>query len=116
MRKLVDISLTVTLMIQMSSQITGQEVHEYSGMIMFALFLVHQYLNRKWYGALLKGKYNLRRSFGTAVTLALLVSFVMTAFSGIIMSETFPALNVEELTSFARLAHLSCSYLSFTLM
>ena len=103
-------------MIQMSSQITGQEVHEYSGIIMFALFLVHQYLNRKWYGALLKGKYNLRRSFGTAVTLALLVSFVMTAFSGIIMSETFPALNVEELTSFARLAHLLCSYLSFTLM
>lgn len=103
-------------MLQMSSQITGQEAHEYSGMIMFVLFLVHQYLNRRWYGALLKGKYTLRRLFGTVVNLALLVSFVMTAFSGIIMSENFPELNIEELTSFARLAHLSCSYLSFTLM
>ncbi|MBQ6919856.1 MAG: hypothetical protein IJQ74_05950, partial [Synergistaceae bacterium] len=92
MRKLVDISLTVTLMIQMSYQVTGQEVHEYSGIIMFALFLVHQYLNRRWFGALFKGKYTLLRSVNTAVTLALLVSFVMTAFSGIIMSENFPAL------------------------
>ena len=103
-------------MIQMSYQVTGQEVHEYSGIIMFALFLVHQYLNRRWFGALFKGKYTLLRSVNTAVTLALLVSFVMTAFSGIIMSENFPALNIESLTSFARLAHLSCSYLSFTLM
>ena len=103
-------------MFQMSLQITEQAAHEYSGIIMFVLFLVHQYLNRKWYGALFKGKYNLRRSFGTAVTLALLASFLMTAFSGIIMSENFPELNIEELTSFARLTHLSCSYLSFVLM
>ena len=103
-------------MLQMSSQVTGQEAHEYSGIIMFALFLVHQYLNRKWFGALFKGRYTLLRSVNTAVTLALLVSFVMTGFSGIIMSENFPALNIEALTSFARLAHLSCSYLSFTLM
>ncbi len=108
-------------MLLMSRQITeydGAErsLHEYIGVAMFVLFLIHQYLNRKWYGALLRGKYNVRRVFGTIVNISLLVSFVMTAFSGVIMSENFPALNIDELSSFARLAHLSCSYLSFVLM
>lgn len=115
-RRIVDILLTVTLMLQMSLQVTEQEFHEYSGIFMFVLFLVHQYLNRRWYGALLKGKYTLLRSFSTFINLSLLISFVMTAFSGIIMSENFPALNIEALTSFARLAHLCCAYLSFVLM
>ena len=116
LRRIVDILMTIALMLLMSSQVTGQEAHEYTGITMFTLFLIHQYLNRRWYGALLKGKYTLLRSFSTAVNFTLLASFVTTAFSGIIMSENFPSLNIESLTSFARLAHLSCSYLSFTLM
>ena len=115
-RRIVDILMTIALMLLMSSQVTGQEAHEYTGITMFTLFLIHQYLNRRWYGALLKGKYTLLRSFSTAVNFTLLASFITTAFSGIIMSENFPSLNIESLTSFARLAHLSCSYLSFTLM
>ena len=108
--------MTAALMLLMSSQVTGQTAHEYTGIIMFVLFLIHQYLNRKWYGALLKGHYTMLRSFSTVINFALLVSFLLTAFSGIIMSESFPSLNIEALTSFARLIHLSCSYLSFTLM
>ena len=116
MRRVVDVLMTVALMLLMSSQVTGQEAHEYTGITMFALFIVHQCLNRRWYGALLKGRYTLLRSFNTAVSLTLLFTFIMAAFSGIIMSENFPSLNIESLTSFARLAHLSCTYLSFTLM
>lgn len=115
-RRIVDVLLTLALMLQMSSQVTGQEAHEYNGIIMFCVFLVHQWLNRRWYGAILSGKYTLFRAVSTAVTLTLTATFITTAFSGIIMSENFPALNIEALTSFARLAHLSCSYLSFVLM
>ena len=97
-------------------QITEQTAHEYSGIFMFVLFLIHQYLNRKWYGALFKGKYNLLRAFSTFINLSLLAAFLITAFSGIIMSENFPELNIESMMSFARLAHLSCAYLSFVLM
>lgn len=116
LKRIIDILMTVALMLLMSSQVTGQTPHEYTGIIMFVLFLIHQYLNRKWYGALLKGHYTMLRSFSTVINFALLVSFLLTAFSGIIMSESFPSLNIEALTSFARLTHLSCSYLSFTLM
>jgi hypothetical protein len=115
-RRIIDILLTIALMLMMSKQITEQAGHEYIGIVMFVLFLIHQYLNRRWYGALLKGRYTPNRILSTLVNFSLLLSFVMTAFSGIIMSENFPSLNVEALTSFAREAHLVCSYMSFVLM
>ena len=115
-RRIIDILMTIALMLLMSKQITEQSGHEYTGIIMFVLFVVHQYLNRKWYSSILKGRYSLARAFTLLVNLALLVSFVTTAFSGIVMSENFPSLNVEALTSFAREAHLVCSYSSFVLM
>ena len=115
-RRVIDILMTLTLMLLMSMQITEQVGHEYLGIFMFVLFLIHQYLNRRWYGALLKGKYTAARFFSTVTNFALLISFLLTAFSGIIMSENFPELNIDPLYSFARLAHLSCAYLSFVLM
>ena len=108
--------MTTALMLLMSKQITEQAGHEYVGIIMFALFLIHQWLNRKWYSSLFRGKYTANRVLSVCVNITLLVSFMMTAFSGIIISENFPALNVDALTSFARTAHLCCSYLSFVLM
>ncbi|MBQ6112589.1 MAG: DUF4405 domain-containing protein [Synergistaceae bacterium] len=115
-KRIVDILMTASMMLLMSMQITEQEWHEYIGVFMFALVLLHMYLNRIWYKALFKGRYSLLRSFGVVVNFALLAAFFMSVFSGIIMSESFPALNVESLTSFARVAHLSSSYLCFVLM
>ena len=115
-RRIVDVLMTVALMLLMSKQITEQAGHEYVGIFMFVLFLIHQWLNRRWYSSLFKGKYTANRVLIVSVNIALLVSFVMTAFSGIIISENFPELNVEALTSFARTTHLCCSYLSFVLM
>ena len=108
--------MTVALMLLMSKQITEQAGHEYVGIFMFVLFLIHQWLNRRWYSSLFKGKYTANRVLSMSVNIALLVSFVMTAFSGIMISENFPELNIEALTSFARTTHLCCSYLSFVLM
>ena len=120
-RRVVDVLMTISLMLLMSRQITEfdeaeKSLHEYIGVFMFVLFLVHQYLNRRWYGALLKGRYNQRRIFSTVINFSLLASFILTAFSGIIMSENFQSLNIDALYDFARLAHLSASYLSFVLM
>ena len=115
-RRIIDVLMTVTLMLMMSLQVMSQAAHEYLGVFMFVLFVVHQYLNRRWYGALFKGKYNLRRCVSAMVNITLLCSFVMTAFSGIVMSESFPALNFEDSLSFVRLTHLCCAYLSFVLM
>lgn len=116
MRRAVDVLMTIALMLLMSKQITEQAGHEYAGITMFVLFVVHQWLNCRWYGSLFKGRYTANRVLSTTINISLLVSFLMTAFSGIMISENFPELNIEALTSFARTAHLCCSYLSFVLM
>lgn len=116
LRITLDIAMTAALILLMSLQIVEDMAHEYLGMIFGALVIIHTYLNRNWYLALFRGKYNLLRSFRTFVNLAMMISLLLTMFSGIIISESLPALNIDSLTSFARVSHLSSSYLSFLLM
>jgi hypothetical protein len=42
----------------MAYQVTGEVLHEWIGMGMTALVIIHQIFNRKWYGAIFKGKHN----------------------------------------------------------
>lgn len=66
LRRAIDIGMTVLLLLQMAYQVTGEAAHEWLGMAMTALVIVHQILNRRWYGAMLKGKYNAYRATGQA--------------------------------------------------
>ena len=54
-RRIVDICMTILLLCLMAYQVTGEEAHEWIGMVMTALVVVHQILNRRWYGAIFKG-------------------------------------------------------------
>ena len=60
---IIDISMTLLLPLLMAYSLIGEAFHEVVGIAMFVLFIVHHILNRKWYGALFKGKYNARRIF-----------------------------------------------------
>ena len=51
-RKIVDAAMTVVLLFLMAYQVTGEAAHEWIGVSMTILVIVHQILNRKWYGAL----------------------------------------------------------------
>ncbi len=57
-KRIVDAAMTVLLLLLMAYQVTGEMAHEWIGMGMTVLVIIHQILNRKWYGALFKGKYN----------------------------------------------------------
>ena len=65
MKRTVDAAMTILLLCLMAYQVTGEAAHEWIGMSMTALVIVHQILNRKWYGSLLKGKYNAYRILST---------------------------------------------------
>lgn len=54
---IVDLLMTVLLMLLMAFELIGREEHEWLGVGMFAAFVVHHILNRKWTAHLLKGKY-----------------------------------------------------------
>ena len=109
--------MTVLLLCLMAYQVTGEMTHEWIGMGMTVLIIIHQILNRKWYGALFKGKYRPYRILSTTLNILLLLSFLLTAFCGMSMSGyAVPFLYGMAPVSFVRRTHLSMSHWSFVLM
>ena len=116
-RRIADVAMTVLLLCRMAYQVTGEMAHEWIGMGMTFLVVIHQILNRKWYGALFKGKYNPYRSVTTILNTLRLVSFALTAFCGMAMSGyAVPFLYGMAPVSFVRSMHLSMSHWAFVLM
>ena len=116
-KRIVDAAMTVLLLCLMAYQVTGEMAHEWIGMGMTVLVIIHQILNRKWYGALFKGKYNPYRSMTTVLNILLMASFALTAFCGMSMSSyAVPFLYGMAPVSFVRRMHLSMSHWAFVLM
>ena len=114
---MIDIAMTVLLPMLMAYSLIGETFHEVVGTAIFVLFIIHHILNRKWYGALFKGKYNARRVFQTTLDMLLLVSMILQPISGFMMSKhlyTFlPALPIS---AQARSIHMLLAYWGYTLM
>ena len=116
-KRVVDVALTVTLLLLMAFQVTEQFAHEWLGITMFALTIVHQILNRRFYAAIFKGRYSPLRVFQLVVNLLLLLSFLCTALSGMMMSRfATPFMNGLLPSSVVRQGHLAMSHWSFVLM
>ncbi len=116
-KRVIDIALTVILLLLMAFQVTEQLAHEWLGISMFALTIVHQVLNRRFYAAIFKGKYSPLRIFQLIVNILLLLSFVCTALSGMMMSRfATPFMNGLLPSSVVRQGHLALSHWSFVLM
>ena len=111
----IDLFMTITLLLLMLFQITGQQVHEYLGMIMLILFLGHNFLNRKWYRYLFKGKYRFYHYIQTILNISILVMMLGLGYSGMVMAQYLP-FSISGSLSLARRLHLACSYWGFVLM
>lgn len=116
-KRVLDIALTITLLLLMSFQVTKQFAHEWLGVAMLVLTILHQILNRRFYTALFKGKYTPVRVLQLVVNVLLLLSFFCTAASGMMMSRyAAPFLNGIVKASFTRQVHVALSHWSFVLM
>ena len=116
-KHIVDVLLGVGLLLLMSYQVTGEAGHEWTGIVMTVLMILHQILNRKWYAALFKGKYTPLRTVQTLVNAALVICFVLTALCGINMSvHAVPFLSEFMRASLGRRLHLTLSHWCFVLM
>lgn len=106
----VDISMTILSVILMGGTVLfpNDKVHQILGMVLLALWAVHIALNRKWYGAVLKGKYNPYRILQTVINLSILVCTILLAVSGMMMAWFLPE-SVNVPLGFARTAHLLSS-------
>ena len=72
----VDICMTICLLLLMPYSMISETAHEWIGMIMFFLFVVHHILNRRWLTAITKGKYRLFRIIQTVIAFVMFVLMI----------------------------------------
>ena len=115
----VDISMTILSVILMGGNylFPADIVHEILGLALFLLWAVHISLNRRWYGAIFKEKYNPYRVMQTFINCGILICTIFLMISGIILSNhIFTFLNIQGGLGFARVAHLLASHWYYLFM
>ena len=116
-KRIIDIFMTLILIPLMAYQVTGETMHEWLGVSMVTIVIVHQVLNRKWYVGIFKGNYNSYRILSIIIDVLLIISFALTSISGISMSNhAVPFLYNMINVNTARVMHLAFSYWAFILM
>lgn len=113
----VDAAMTVLLLLLMAFELVDRAVHEWIGVGMFFLFVLHHLLNRGWTKRLFQGKYTPYRMPQTAVAalvfLAMLGSFASAVF---ISQEVFAFLPIRQGMALGRTVHLLCAYWGYLLL
>lgn len=110
-----DIAMTILSIILMGGTVLfpDDRVHQCLGMTMLVLWIVHTVLHRRWYGALLKGKYNPYRILQLVINLGITISCVLVMISGLSMAWFLPTgFGLE----YARTIHLVSTHWYFLFM
>jgi hypothetical protein len=102
--------MTALLLFAMAYRITGDAPHEWIGVAVFILFVVHNVINWRWYRGLFRGKYDFRRMVNTAVNLLLLATMMMLVISGVLLSRTVFAFMGFSGGMGVRQAHTTAAY------
>ena len=114
-----DIMMTLVSIVLMGGNFLfpAEIVHEILGVGLFVLWSVHITLNRRWYSAIFRGKYNPYRVMQTFINCCILICTIFLMISGIILSnQLFTFLNIQSGLGFARIAHLLASHWYYLFM
>ena len=107
--------MTVMFLFLMSYSLIGESLHEWLGIGMFALFILHHILNHKWSSRLFKGKYTPYRILQTVLVALALVSMLGSMVSGVVLSRNVLSfLLITGGQSWARTLHMLSAYWGFT--
>lgn len=108
---LTDIGMTICLLLLMPYSLLGESAHEWIGIAMLVLFIVHHILNRKWLISITKGKYTLFRSVQTALAIIMFALMTGSMISGILLSNhIFKMIRIDGIYMMARQMHMFCAY------
>ena len=114
---LTDIAMTASILLLMTYGLFGEAAHEWIGVAMFALFILHHILNSHWNRNLFKGKYTAIRILQTILVIVVLFFILGSMFSGIILSRhVFQSITIRGWRPFARNLHMISAYWGFVLM
>ncbi len=116
LRVIIDVLMPFILIFLMGFMITGDFLHEVIGTIMIMLWVVHNYLIRRWYMTLTKGHYTLLRTINTMMNFLLLICAFYLMYSGVIISShVFSFMNIEMGMTTASKIHVVSAYWCFVL-
>lgn len=114
---IIDFIITLILLTQMAFIYTGQEIHEYTGVLLFVLFIIHHLLNLNWFKTLFNARYSCYRGLLLIINLLILLSVLGLGISGIAMARyTFNEISLNISTSLARKIHMVTAYSSYILI
>ncbi len=107
----VDAGMTAALLLLMTYELIGDKIHEWLGVGMFVLFVLHHVLNRRWWAGLLKGKYSLLRVWQTLLVSLVLAAMLGSMVSGVILSRyALSFLPVRGMKTLGRTLHMLSAY------
>lgn len=110
-RWIIDALMTLLLLLLMGYSLIGEVIHEWLGIAMLALLIIHHAMNLAWYRSLGKGRFSAYRCVQATLNGLLLLAAAGATLSGIVLSryalDFLPLHSGEEL---AQTIHLPCSY------
>lgn len=110
-------AMTVCLMLLMAYSLIGEQAHEWIGMAMFALFILHHWLNRRWLAALRRGRYTAYCILQTVTAGLVCLCMVGAMVSAVVISRTvFAFLPPVGNVAVGRTLHLLAAYWGFVCM
>ena len=113
-----DILMTILSIILMGGTVLfpDDRIHQIFGISLIVLWVVHIILNRRWYKALSKGKYQPYRIMQLVVNCGVLICALFLMISGLLMAWFIPADWVGGALGFARTTHLLASHWYYIFM
>lgn len=112
----VDVAMFVLFLLLMEYHLLPDVTHEWLGISVFVLFVVHNALNYKWYAVMFKGKHSVMRIIQTVLNFLLVITMLLCMISALFVSrELFAGLNLQA-GMFGRTLHMKASAWTFILM
>jgi hypothetical protein len=109
--------MIVLLMAQMGRHFWGNAAHEWIGVGMFVLFIVHHVLNVNGYKTVFKGKYTPYRIVQLIINVLVFAAMIGLMVSGIMLSQqVFVLFPISGGKSFARILHMLATHWGLVLM
>lgn len=116
LKPIIDILMTFALLLLMSYELLDSTAHEVVGVVMFVLFIIHHALNINWAKHLTKGRQSPIRIFQISLVLLVLISFIGSIVSGVIVLRHLVAfLNIKS-TYLTNRIHMLSAYWGFVFM
>lgn len=113
---IVDIAMYLIFVALIQEPLWSDGLHEWMGVTLFTLFIVHNILNFRWYKSLCKGKYTVTRTISAVINLALVTAMICCMVSSVFVSgKVFAFLDLGG-ARFGRTLHLIATAWAFLLM